>query len=128
MDVEAAGDLALRLAVVPPPQRFLLLVQGSFGLRPIFTPRALARSRPSPVRTRMRSRSNSASPPSTVSINRPCDVVVSAHVSPSDRNPASLAVMVARVFNRSRVDRGQPVEPRHHQHVAGARLSSIPRS
>jgi hypothetical protein len=32
------------------------------------------------VRVRIRSRSNSASPPSTVSINRPCDVVVSAHV------------------------------------------------
>ena len=48
---------------------------------------------------------NSASPPSTVSMSRPCDVVVSAHVSPSERKPAFLAVMAARVFNRSRVDR-----------------------
>jgi hypothetical protein len=34
----------------------------SFGLRPIFTPFALARSRPSPVRALINSRSNSASP------------------------------------------------------------------
>jgi hypothetical protein len=74
-------------------------------LRPIFTPRAFARALPSPVRLRMRSRSNSASPPSTVSISRPCEVVVSAHVSPKDRKPAFLAVIAARVFNRSRVDR-----------------------
>ena len=32
-------------------------------------------------------------------------MVVSAHVSPSDRKPAFLPVMVARTFNRSRVDR-----------------------
>ena len=51
------------------------------GGRPIFTPRALARSRPSLVRARMRSRSNSARPPSTVNISRPCDVVVSARVA-----------------------------------------------
>jgi len=58
------------------------------------------------VRARIRSRSNSASPPSTVSINRPCDVVVSAHVSPRDLKPAFLPVIAASVFNRSRVDRG----------------------
>jgi len=34
-----------------------------FGGRPIFTPRALARLRPSPVRARISSRSNSASKP-----------------------------------------------------------------
>ena len=34
------------------------------------------------------SRSNSASPPRTVSINRPCGVVVSAQVSASDLKPA----------------------------------------
>ena len=34
----------------------------------------LGRSRPSPVRARINSRSNSASPPSTVSIKRPCAV------------------------------------------------------
>jgi len=67
-------------------------------------PRRFARSRPSPVRARIRSLSNSASPPSTVNISRPCDLVVSAHVSPSERKPAFLAVIAARVFNRSRVD------------------------
>jgi hypothetical protein len=58
-----------------------------------------------PVRARIKSRSNSANPPSTVSINRPCDVLVSAHVSPSDLKPAFLAVIAASVFKRSRVDR-----------------------
>ena len=43
----------------------------SFGFRPIFTPRATARARPSPVRARISSRSNSARPPRTVSIKRP---------------------------------------------------------
>jgi hypothetical protein len=56
----------------------------------------LARSRPSPVRARISSRSNSASPPSTVSIKRPCGVVVSAHASPSDRNPAPTFAIVSR--------------------------------
>ena len=38
------------------------------GLRPSRTPFATARLRPSPVRARINSRSNSASPPKTVSI------------------------------------------------------------
>jgi len=46
----------------------------SFGGRPNLTPRPLARVRPSPVRARISSRSNSARPPSTVSISRPCGV------------------------------------------------------
>ena len=50
--------------------------------------RALAPMRPSPVRTRINSRSNSASPPRTVNIRRPWAVVVSAQVSPSDLNVA----------------------------------------
>jgi hypothetical protein len=40
----------------------LALLVVSFGLRPILTPFALARSRPSPVRARINSRSNSATP------------------------------------------------------------------
>jgi hypothetical protein len=44
-------------------------------------------------------------PPRTVSISRPCGVLVSAHESPSDRKPAFLSVMAAMVFRRSRVDR-----------------------
>jgi hypothetical protein len=47
----------------------------SFGFLPIFMPRALARSRPSPVRAAINSRSNSASPTRTVNIRRPCAVV-----------------------------------------------------
>ena len=106
-DVVAAPDLGKRfLALVAALDRFFLLVRGELGRSAHFlTPRATARARPSPVRARIRSRSNSASPPSTVSISRPCDVVVSAHVSPSERKPAFLAVIAARVFNRSRVDR-----------------------
>ena len=53
----------------------------NFGVRPNFTPRALACSRPSLVRLRINSPSNSANPPRTVSIKRPCAVVVSAHAS-----------------------------------------------
>jgi hypothetical protein len=49
------------------------------GFRPKRTPLAIARVRPSPVLARIKLRSNSASPPRTVSINRPCGVVVSAH-------------------------------------------------
>ena len=77
----------------------------SFGGRPIRTPRARARFLPSPVRARMSSRSNSASPPSTVSINRPCGVVVSAHVSANERNPAPAFAIVSTMLRRSRVDR-----------------------
>jgi hypothetical protein len=64
----------------------------------------LARERPSPMRARISSRSNSANPPRTVSIRRPCALVVSAHVSPSEWNPALRSVIVARVFRRSRVE------------------------
>ena len=79
----------------------------SFGLRPSFTPLATARARPSPVLARINSRSNSASPPRTVSISRPCGVVVSAHASPSDRNPAPCSPILAKTFNRSRVERAR---------------------
>jgi hypothetical protein len=66
------------------------LVGVSFGLRPLFTPHGTGAAFPCPRADQ--SRSNYANPPSTVSISRPCAVVVSAHVSPSDRNPA-LSVM-----------------------------------
>jgi hypothetical protein len=62
------------------------------------------RSRPSPVRARMSSRSNSARPARTVSIRRPCALVVSAHVSRNDRKPAPLPPIAARVLRRSRID------------------------
>jgi hypothetical protein len=40
---------------------------------------------------------------------RPCDVVVSAHVSPSDRKQAFFSAIVARMLRRSRVDRASVV-------------------
>jgi hypothetical protein len=75
------------------------------GFRPSFTPRAIARARPSPVLALISSRSNSARPPSTVSINRPCGVVVLAQVSPRERKPAFRSPIDARTFNRSLVER-----------------------
>ena len=45
------------------------------------------------------------STPATVSISRPCAVVVSAYVSPSERKPAFFSVIAASVFNRSQVER-----------------------
>jgi hypothetical protein len=51
-------------------------------------PWALARLLPSAVRVRIRSRSTSASPPKTASINRPVLLVLSAHGSAKDRNCA----------------------------------------
>ena len=71
------------------------------------TPRALARSRPSPVRVRMSSRSNSANPARTVSISRPCGEVVSAHESRRERKPAPRSPTAARVLRRSLVDRAR---------------------
>ena len=105
-DIEPSRQVCLRRSAFGKGfDGLALLVAVSFGGRPMWTPRALARSRPSPVRARISSRSNSASPPSTVSINRPCGVVVSAHASPSERNPAPAFAIVSRMFKRSRVDR-----------------------
>src|SRR6202008_4260389 len=82
-----------------------LLVQGELRLAAHLHAPRLGPLPAFSVRARIRSRSNSAWPPRTVSMSRPCDVVVSAHVSPRDLKPAFLPVMVARTFNRSRVDR-----------------------
>ena len=105
VDVVAPGDLPHGLAFSCGAKTSSCWCGVSFGLRPNFTPRALARARPSPVRARIRSRSNSASPDSTVTISRPCDVVVSAHVSPRIGTRPSCRSWSASVFNRSRVDR-----------------------
>jgi hypothetical protein len=56
----------------------------SFRGRAKLTPLSLAASRPALVRSRMRSRSNSAIPANTVMISLPAWVVVSAHGSDSD--------------------------------------------
>ena len=42
-------------------------------------------ARPSVVRARIKSRSKAASPPKTASMSRPCEAVVSAHVSAGQR-------------------------------------------
>jgi hypothetical protein len=73
--------------------------------RPNFTPRAFARVLPSLVRARISSRSNSAKPPKTVNISRPCGVVVSAQASPNDLKPAPALAITSRILSRSRVDR-----------------------
>jgi hypothetical protein len=100
-----------------------VLIWVSFGSLPSFTPFATARARPSLVRARIKSRSNSAKPPSTVSIKRPCAVVVSAHVSPSDRKPAPLlgdrSQCVQQIARRSR----KAIKPHHHKHVARPELN-----
>jgi len=64
-----------------------------------------ARFRPSSVLARISSRSNSASPPSTVSISLPCAVVVSAHASASDLKPAPAFATASSTLSRSRVER-----------------------
>jgi len=58
---------------------------------------------PSAVRVRIRSRSTSASPPNTASINRPVLVPVSAHGSAKDRNCALASTMRLTMPNRSKV-------------------------
>ena len=53
----------------------------------------------------MRCRSNSANPPSTVTITRPCGVVVSAHWSESDLKLAPALPMASNVLSKSLVER-----------------------
>jgi hypothetical protein len=113
----ARGNVNHGVAGLEAGQSFTALVRESFGLRPNTTPFTWARSRPSPVRVLISSRSNSPRPPRTVSISRPCGVVVSHHASLSDRKPAPAAVTAARTFSKSRVER-EPVKTRHHQHIA----------
>jgi hypothetical protein len=74
-------DIRKYLSCLTASDRFSSLVAGQFGLATKDDPLAFARCLPSPVRVRINSRSNSANPPNTVSINRPCGVVVSAQVS-----------------------------------------------
>ena len=69
-DIVAAGDLTQRLAASRRRIASRRRSSAIFGLRPSLTPRALACSRPSLVRVRSKSLSNSASPPRAV-VNRP---------------------------------------------------------
>ena len=137
-DVVPAGDLAHRLAVaVAAADRLPLRCSVNFGLRSSLTPRALARARPSVVRAWINSFSNSASPPNTVSISRPCGVVVSAvslprtvlmsgvghmvvsaHASLWDREPASFS-RLPQARPRDRDGSSQSVNVRDHRDAAG---------
>jgi hypothetical protein len=56
-------------------------------------PAAIARFRPSPVRSRIRSRSKSAMAAKSVDNSRPCELDVSHSGSPSDRNAATLVAL-----------------------------------
>jgi hypothetical protein len=99
------GDLGKGLASRAALDGFLALYVESFGLRPNFTPFAMARLRPSPVRSLIRSRSNSAIAASNVESRRPCELEVSQSGSPSDRNAApALPIRSIRLSN-SRVER-----------------------
>ena len=82
-------------------------------------PWALARLLRSAVRVRIRSRSTSARPPSTTSINRRVLLVLSVRGPAKDRNCALVSTIRFTMLNRSNVLR-KPVDPRHRHHVAGA--------
>ena len=98
-----------------PPQRRRAQMpadpRATSGWRPR-KPSCVSRRRSSSLRplaslagARIKSRSNWARPPSTVSIGRPCEVVVSAHASPSEPKPACLLVIAASVLNTRRPQR-----------------------
>ena len=65
----------------------------SLRLRPNFKPFAIARLRPSPVRSRISSRSNSAMAANIVDSSRPCELPVSHSRSPSERNETPVLPM-----------------------------------
>jgi hypothetical protein len=82
-------------------------------------PWALARLRPSAVRVRIRSRSTSARPPSTASIKAPG---AAAAVGPRFRQGSELRLGAHDALDDHEPVEGaagQPVKPRHCQHVAG---------
>src|SRR5262249_34128139 len=100
-----ARQIGLHSPVSEPLYSLLALVAVSLTGRPNFTPRALARLRPSSVRARISSRSNSARPPRTVSNSLPCGVVVSAQASASDLKLAPALATASRMLSKSLVDR-----------------------
>src|SRR5262249_6906039 len=84
-------------------------------------PSARARARPSLVRCKIRSRSNSAIPDSTVNIRRPCAVVVSAQIA---KRLEAGAFPADQVDDPKQVDRRarQPVKLGHDQAVTSLKL------
>ena len=57
-----------------------------------------------------------------MSISRPCDVVVSAHASPKERNPAFLGGHGGKGVQQVAGGSCQPVEPCHADFVARLKL------
>ena len=98
-------DVDQRLSCLPARKRFSPLMRRELRLPAHPNPTRLG-ALASFARPRSdSSRSNSASPARTVSISRPCAVVVSAQESRSERKPAPRSAIAARVFSRSLVDR-----------------------
>jgi len=82
-------------------------VLGKFRRSPHVDARALARSRPSPVRARINSRSNSAKPAKHGEHQPPVRGRRVRHASPSERKPAPFSAICASVLRRSRVERAR---------------------
>jgi hypothetical protein len=85
---------------------------------------------PSAVRVRIRSRSTSASPPSTASIKRPVLLVLSAHGSAKGQG-SELRLGVHDALDDGEQIEGaarEAVDARHCHHVAGGGCLSILRS
>src|SRR5215207_871618 len=105
MHVVGAGDLSQGLANLSAGQRLPLLVGCQLRLAP--EPHApilgTLPTFPCPSADQLTLELGQAT--STVSIRRPCGVVVSAQVSFSERKPACLSATAARVLSRSRVER-----------------------
>jgi DNA invertase Pin-like site-specific DNA recombinase len=75
-DVVAPRDLSQRLTRCPSGQSFAYLMLRELGASAELDPSGLRTTAPFGCPTEIRWRSNSASPPNTVSIRRPCGVVV----------------------------------------------------
>src|SRR5882762_2925804 len=106
MLMSTAYDLAISASVSPAARRLIASLRwysDSLGLRPNLTPFAIARFRPSPVRSLIKSRSNSAIAASNVESKRPCDDDVSHKGSPIDRNAAPALLIRSIRSNSSRV-------------------------
>jgi hypothetical protein len=106
-DVVAPGNRGERLALRDPRQCFRLLMLGELRLPAEPNPARFGADPAFVGSAQDRWRSNSARPPSTVSIRRPCGVVVSAQGSPSDLKLAPAYAIASRLFSRSRVERAR---------------------
>ena len=71
------------------------------------------------MRARISSRSNSARPPNTVNISRPCGLVMSAQVSFSERKPAPRFVTASMTLSRSRVEQASRSKAGDDEDVVG---------